>query len=241
MVDSSLPPLDAKADPKIEFFMAASHQLKSPVAIVQWCLQSILEKQDLDPTTKKLSQRALTQADAMSQMLGDMLRVFRIMHRNGGQQPALVSVDVNKLMQEILKQYEPVSASQKVRIQVGPWEQLPAVLADEAYLKQAIINVLDNALKYSPAGSSVELSAAVTKSFLEITMRDHGIGIPPAEQGRLFTEFFRGELAKEKTDNGTGLGLVLVKHILESFGGSISFTSEVGKGSVFTLKIPVQP
>jgi signal transduction histidine kinase len=237
MAKPILPPLDAKSDPKTEFFMAASHQLKSPVAIVQWCLQSIMEKQDLDADTKKLVSRALGQADGMSQLLGDMLRVFRIVHK-GSEVQTLVPVNMNKLLESSLKQEEPVALQQQVKIQVGPVEQLPLVLADEAYLKQAIINIVDNAIKYSPAGSMVEVSAEVKKGLIEITVKDHGIGIPEAEQGRLFTEFFRGELAKSKTDNGTGLGLVLVKHIVEALGGSISFTSVVGKGSEFTLRIP---
>jgi signal transduction histidine kinase len=238
MAEPVLPPLDAPSDPKTEFFMAASHQLKSPVAIVQWCLQSVLENKELDAQTKKLSERALTQADAMSQLLGDMLRVFRLMHK-GGESQVLVPVNMNKLLDEVLQQYEPVAVKQGVRVQVGPLEQLPNVLADEAFLKQAVINILDNAIKYSPSGGTVEFTAAVHEKMIQITVTDHGIGIPDAEQGRLFTEFFRGELAKEKTDNGTGLGLVLVKHILEALGGGISVSSTVGKGSTFTLRIPV--
>lgn len=218
--------------------MAASHQLKSPVAIVQWCLQSMLENKALDPETKKLAERALVQADAMSQLLGDMLRVFRMVHK-GGHNQNVVPINVNQLIEAVLQQCEPVAQQQRVRIQVGPMEQLPIVLADEAYLKQAIINVLDNAIKYSPAGAPVEIAAAERKGNIEIAITDHGIGIPEAEQGRLFTEFFRGELAKAKTANGTGLGLVLVKHILEGLGGSVTVQSVAGKGSTFTLRIPV--
>lgn len=217
--------------------MAASHQLKSPVAIVQWCLQSILEKKDLDPDTKKLVGRALGQADGMSQLLGDMLRVFRIVHKSN-QVQNLVPINFNKLLESALKQEELAAQQHQVRVQLGPIEQLPLVLADETYLKQAVINIVDNAIKYSPDGGSVEISAEVKKGFIELTVQDHGIGIPEAEQGRLFTEFFRGELAKEKTDNGTGLGLVLVKHIVESLGGSVSFVSQAGRGSAFTLRIP---
>lgn len=237
MADSIFPPLDAQSDPKTEFFMAASHQLKSPVAIVQWCLQSVLEKKELDADTRKLSQQALVQADAMSLLLADMLHVFRIVHRSS-QLESLAPVNMNKLIEDVLKQEESVAAKQEVRLEVGPMEQLPLVLADDAYLKQAIINIIDNAIKYSNVGGTVEINAEVKKGMIEIAVIDHGIGIPDAEQGRLFTEFFRGELAKGKTANGTGLGLVLVKHIAESFGGELTFTSAVGKGSTFVLRIP---
>lgn len=238
MATPALPPLDAKSDQKTEFFMTASHQLKSPVAIVQWCLQSILEKPDLDADTRKLSERALMQADAMSLLLGDMLRVFRIVHK-GSQAETLVPLNMNKVLDEVLKQEEPMALKLQVKMQVGPIEQLPLVLGDEAFLKQALINIIDNAVKYSPTGGSVSIAAEVKKGFIEFVISDHGIGIPEAEQGRLFTEFFRGELAKNKTDNGTGLGLVLVKHIIESMGGTVSFTSEVGRGTTFVLRVPV--
>jgi two-component system, OmpR family, sensor histidine kinase SenX3 len=233
-----LPPLDAQTDPKTEFFMAASHQLKSPVAIVQWCLQSALENPSLDVDTRKLIDRALGQANAMGELLGDMLRVFKIVHANGEAVQTLVPVDLTKLIHEALQEYVPIATQQGVRLVPGTIEQLPTLLGEEAYLKQAIINVIDNAIKYSSRGGSVDIAAQVRSGMIEIAVTDHGIGIPEAEQGRLFTEFFRGNLAKEKTTNGTGLGLVLVKHIVEGLGGSVSCKSQVGKGSTFLLQIP---
>lgn len=234
-------PFGIANDPKTEFFMTASHQLKSPVAIVQWCLQSILEKAALDPDTRKLAQRALTQADVMSLLLGDMLRMFRMMHQEvGAEVETLTPVNIAILLDEIMAQYEPVMLKSNVRVTLGPVENVPTILADEPYLKQAVINLIDNAIKYSPEGGVVEVDVSSKNAEVLISVRDHGIGIPEAEQGRLFSEFFRGELAKEKTENGTGLGLVLVKHIAERFGGSVSFTSEVGKGSCFVIHLPCQ-
>lgn len=220
--------------------MAASHQLKSPVAIVQWCMQSVLEKKGLDPETRKLAERALLQADAMSLLLADMLRVFRIVHKHGDAEPVLAPLDINLVLTDVIKQCEPAAQKQDVRIKLGPQEHLPMVLADEAYLKQAYINIIDNAIKYSPEHGTVEVTTQVRAGMIEVLVTDQGIGIPEAEQGRLFSEFFRGELAKEKTTNGTGLGLILVKHIMESFGGSVAFTSKVGKGSQFILRLPTK-
>jgi signal transduction histidine kinase len=240
MKKSILPPLDAHTDPKTEFFMAASHQLKSPLAIVQWCLRSVLENPDLDADTKKMLQRALIQADGMGELITDMLRVFKIVHSSAQPVQTAAPVDLNQLLEGCIKQYEPVAAQQGVRIVRGMIEQLPTVLADEAYLKQAVINVLDNAIKYSNAGGTVDITANVQKTMIEITIADHGIGIPEADQGRLFTEFFRGTIAKEKTANGTGLGLVLVKHIAEGMGGSVSCRSVAGRGTAFTIKLPTE-
>jgi two-component system, OmpR family, phosphate regulon sensor histidine kinase PhoR len=232
-----LPAFDKHSDQKTEFFMAASHQLKSPVAIVQWCLQSVLEDSALDPANRKMLSRALAQSNAMSSLLSDMLNVFRLMH---GSETALVPVDVNHVLDQVVELYKPVAERQHVRLMVGPIETLPHVLADDAYLKQAIINLVDNAIKYSNEKGKVQIEAAYAKGRISISVADSGIGIADVDQGRLFKEFFRTEVAREKTHDGTGLGLTLVRHIAERFGGDITFTSELGKGTTFVLTLPAQ-
>ena len=233
-----LPALGAKADPKIEFFMAASHQLKSPVAIIQWCLQSILEMPVLPPEVKKLTEKSLAQADGMSHLLSDMLNVFRAIH-GGGFQHDLVPVDMNIILESVFAEYQPRAEQRQIYLLKGPIEKLPPVHADATLLKQALINIVDNAIKYSTDRGRVEIGARVHNNQAEVTVSDHGIGIPEIDQDRLFTEFFRAQNAKDKTDEGTGLGLVLVKHIMESFGGSVSVQSAVGKGSRVMLIIPL--
>jgi signal transduction histidine kinase len=231
--------LKKKADKKNEFFMAASHQLKSPVAITQWCLQSILEMPSVDAKAKEMVRKSLTQANAMSQLITDMLHVFRLQDRQGKAQTYL-PVDLNALIEQVITQNEVQAHNRKVHLVRGPIEVLPPVLADQGYLRQAIINLVDNAIKYSPDGGTVTVNAGVTRDhFVEITVQDEGIGIPETEQSRLFTEFFRGEEARVVSHEGTGLGLVLVRNIVEEFGGEVSLESEFHKGSTFTVRLPV--
>lgn len=232
----SLPALDAaNVDPKVEFFLTASHQLKSPVAIMQWCLQSLTEM-PVDPAARKLVGKALEQANNMSALVADMLQVFRLMHPNSVQ--TLESVKMNPIIDAVFAQYEPVAHNKGVHLVKGELENLPIVFGREVLLKQAVINLIDNAIKYSKGGGHVTVSARTHDHMVEIHVADEGIGIAEAEQGRMFTEFFRGEEAKEVAYEGTGLGLVLVKHIMESIGGSISFKSALHKGTDFTLKMP---
>jgi signal transduction histidine kinase len=222
---------------KEEFFLAASHQLKSPVAIIQWCLQSIMENPPADPEERKYVEKALQQANSMSDLITDMLRVFRLMRSQT--EETYIQVNVNQLITEVYEQYCVVAEQRQVRLRLGPIEILPTVYADPHYLKQALINLVDNAIKYTPSGKSVEIRARqVRKKEIEFEVIDEGIGITPADQAQLFKEFFRSVAARDMIHDGTGLGLVLVKQIAEKLDGSIHVKSEFGKGSTFTLRIP---
>lgn len=230
--------LEKQDERRTEFFLAASHQLKSPVAIIQWCLQTVMEDQTIDPKVREMVLKSLMQANAMSQLITDMLHIFRLGSKKG-KKDTYTSVDVNKLIGEIAAQYEVVAHKQGVHLIKGPLETVPAVFADEPYLKQAILNLVDNAIKYSRKDGHVTVTSSLAKDgFIEVKVADQGIGIAQAEISKLFTEFFRGQEAQEVAHDGTGLGLVLVKHVIEEFGGQVLLDSELHKGSVFTIRLP---
>jgi len=222
-----------------EFFMAASHQLKSPVAIMQWCLQTILESGAIDAKSRDLVLKTVNQAGIMNQLITDMLHVFRLTYRQEEKAQYYSFVDINATLVEVFAQYEVVAHQRHVHLVKGPSEVLPPVYVEESFLKQAMINLVDNAIKYSDSGDEVTVSTHLAKdNFAEIIVEDQGIGIPEAEQSQLFKEFFRGEEAQARTYEGTGLGLVLVKHVAEEFGGSIVVHSTLHKGSRFILRLP---
>jgi signal transduction histidine kinase len=230
-----LPALDAPVvDPKVEFFLTASHQLKSPVAIIQWCLQSMTELQNLDPEAKKLVQKSLEQANSMSSLIGDMLQVFRLM--NGKHTTTAEPVNLNELLDEVISGHELIAHNRGIHLVKGEIEHLPVVYGTKNLVKQCILNLVDNAIKYTKPGGRVEVKAVVENGAATIHVVDQGIGIPETEQGRLFTEFFRGEEAKEVAYEGTGLGLVLVKHIMESMGGEVKFNTKLHQGTDFYLR-----
>jgi signal transduction histidine kinase len=216
------------------FFMAASHQLKSPVAIAQWCIQSVLENKQLPPDDASYLEKAVVQLDAMSHLIADMLHMFRV-----DAERTLVQVELNPLLEEILVQYAPVAERKGVRLVRTNIETVPTVLGDAGYLKQALLNLVDNAIKYSASGTTVGIELVHETHSVRYSVTDQGIGISDLDQQKLFTEFFRTEEARKVAHDGTGLGLVLVKRIVEQYGGSVHLTSEAGKGSVFTLEFPV--
>lgn len=223
---------------KTEFFLAASHQLKSPVAIIQWCLQSVMELGRVDNKSNEMVRKAMNQANIMSQLIADMLHVFHLMNRKGSERE-FSQVNINQLLRQVLEDYEPIAHMKGVHLVKGPMEVLPKVLAEEPYLKQVFVNLIDNAIKYSSSGGTVSVSCQVAKGgYAEIVVQDNGIGISEVDQAKLFTEFFRTPEAREITSEGTGLGLVLVKRIVEEFGGEVKVKSALHKGSVFTVRLP---
>ena len=121
---------------------------------------------------------------------------------------------------------------------VGIDAELPAIRGDREALSRALWNLLENAAKYSPCESPIRLFAQRTGSTVVLGVQDHGIGIPVAEQQRVFQKFVRGDEAKRAGIRGVGVGLALVKRVAEAHGGTVGLTSAVGAGSTFTLVLP---
>ncbi len=118
-------------------------------------------------------------------------------------------------------------------------QPVPSVLGDAQWLKQALINLLDNALRYTPTGGAVTIRLQAVGQEVTVEVEDTGHGIEPENIPHLFERFYRTDWARAKDSAGTGLGLPIVKEIMDAHGGSISVTSEVNKGSAFTLRLPV--
>src|SRR5213078_3615652 len=112
---------------------------------------------------------------------------------------------------------------------------------DRRQLVSALFNMLDNAVKYSEPGSSVNVTVAASGGDVEIAVRDHGIGIPSRDIDRIFERFYRVDRARSRETGGTGLGLAIVRHVATNHGGSVSVTSQEGSGSTFTLRLPAGP
>ena len=120
-----------------------------------------------------------------------------------------------------------------------PAEPLPQVFANRDRIKQVLINLLDNAFKYTPVEGQIRLSVWLEGNWVKIAVADTGIGIPQSELGRIFERFYRVDKARSRAGGGTGLGLAIVKHIVEGHGGRIEVESSLNQGSVFSFTLPV--
>ncbi|NJL16147.1 MAG: hypothetical protein HC938_02050 [Nitrospira sp.] len=149
----------------------------------------------------------------------------------------LVPLALEPLIQEIVDELMLLADDRQITLRFEP-HPVPAVLGDAQWLKQALINLLDNALQYTPASGSVTIRLQTVNQEVSVAVEDTGHGIEPEHIPHLFERFYRTDWARAKDTAGTGLGLPIVKEIMEAHGGGISVTSEVNIGSVFTLRLP---
>lgn len=219
-----------------EFFGTAAHQLKTPVAVIQWCLQTALESKDLKGHDRDMVMKAVRQADALGELIGELSHFHRVTNHMAAIN--MVRVDLRLSLEKAIMHGALVAEKSGMRLVSGPIERDAQVLADEILLEQALINLIDNAVKYSNEGGLIEVKLEVSKGRAFVTVRDHGIGIAPAEQDQIFVEFYRGAQGRKHAPEGSGMGLALAKKIAEEFGGDIMLESKLGKGSTFTLSLP---
>ena len=218
---------------------ALVHELRHPLSSSKTYIDILL-----DGAAGKLSvrqrdllhraSRSLTHLEAIISTFGqlDEIESRRIELR-------MEAVNVSETVSDPLASLEALANEKQVEFRLCGLDGLAPVMADQQLLTQVLTNLIGNAVKFSNGGKTVEVEGRVEGDEVHITVRDHGIGISKADQKRLFTHFFRGSAAVRRRIRGTGLGLVIAKALVEAMGGRIWFESRVGKGSAFSLSMPV--
>ena len=235
--NSSLQELDAVKD---EFISVASHQLRTPLTIVDGFLSNLLEGVygEFNREQRKAIELTRDRLHLIRGLVSDLLNLSRM--EAGRFFIDRTLVDLNKVVEEEVSQLKIKASEQNRKIHYrAPENPLPAILVDEQKTRQVIMNLIDNAIVYSPSGGVVKVSLKMIGHQLVLEVADHGIGVPEAEQSKLFAKFFRASNAKKQRIDGTGIGLYLVKRVIEEQGGSIIFSSKEGEGSVFGFRLPV--
>ncbi len=234
---SRLAELEAR---KSRFMRVAAHQLRAPLSAIHSLLNVVLRSYEAIGEEKRLEmvRRAENRTRLMLDLLADLLALSRLRDaRDEARHRELVAVD--ELVARAIELYSPQAEEKNqkfvVRLEAGE----ARVLAERDSLRDVFVNLISNAVKYTPEGGSVTVATSADNSRVVCEIADTGIGIPLEDQEHLFEEFFRASNAREFAQEGTGLGLSIVKEIVESHGGQITCESEPGKGTRFTVTLPL--
>ena len=208
-----------------------SHQTKTPVANIL-LYASLLAEEDLPPEQAAQAATLRQQAEKLAFLIGGLVKASRL--ETGILTTAPEAGPVGALLGDAVRQAAPAAEKKGIRLEVVPFSGQARF--DKKWTGEALFNVVDNAVKYTPAGGTVTLSATTYELFCRIDVADTGPGIPEEEQAAIFGRFRRGKAARDQ--EGVGIGLYLAREILRRQGGYIKVSSQPGEGSVFSLYLP---
>ncbi len=229
------------AQMKNEFVSTVSHELRTPLTSIKGYVDLILDGDagDINEIQQEFLGIVKENSDRLVELINDMLDISRI--ESGRIHFKVQPLALDDVIEGAVDTFKAVLQQTGRTIRVSVPEELPPVAADPDRVGQVLINYISNALKYSPNGGEVTVSARQFGDFVRISVRDHGLGISREDQKRLFTKFYRVDSALTRDIGGTGLGLSICKSIIELLGGEIGVKSRSGQGSTFWFTLPVAP
>jgi len=214
-----------------------THEMKTPLTAIKG-MSEVMMKFDPGAEKRREMNAAVNEAtERMTRMIDDYLDLTRL--ESGARELRLAWRKVESLIEQNLLLLDPVATRRGVTLVRKFAPDLPPIFADADLLTRALTNLVANAIKYSPADTEVVISARAGEDNLFIAVADHGYGIPPEHQASIFEKFFRVPRVEDAETPGTGLGLALVREIAELHGGRVTVDSEIGAGSIFTLRLPL--
>jgi len=213
-----------------------AHELRTPLSTIKGSVEGLMDGV-LEPTEANLHQ-IYREADRMQRLVGDLQELSRV--EAGAFEVHRRSAEVNELISSAAERLAGQFDEKGVQLKIDLPAKLPAVDADPDRIGQVLLNLLGNALQYTPSGRAVEVHARQRDQVMEIEVRDEGIGIPAEHLPHVFTRFYRADRSRSRAGGGSGIGLTIAKHLVEAHGGRIwASSSEPGKGSSFTFTLPL--
>lgn len=222
---------------RTDFVANISHELKTPVGALA-VLAEALSSADQPEVVERLAGKMVQEAHRASRTIDDLLELSRI--ELGGEAVRDV-LTVSLVIAESVDRARPLAEARSIDIRVDEPNERMRLLGDRRQLVSAFGNLVENAVKYSERGSRVEVGANSNGTWVDLEVRDFGIGIPARDLDRIFERFYRVDRARSRETGGTGLGLAIVRHVASNHGGEVRVQSIEGEGSTFTLRIPAAP
>ncbi len=226
------------ADYRRAFIGNVSHELKTPIFSIQGYAETLLEGALENPdVNRRFIERIVRNADRLSSLTSDLIEISRI--ESGELKMHFVPFGLYDIVSEIFDSLEPNAAKNQIRMRASIPSDLPHVSGDPQHIRQALVNLLDNAIKYTDAGGEVKISAQTQNGSVLIAVSDTGIGIAKKYIPRVTERFFRIDKSRSRSAGGTGLGLAIVKHILAAHQQNLRVSSKPDVGSTFRFQLPV--
>jgi len=223
---------------KSDFVANVSHELKTPLALIRLFAETLeLGRVPGEEKAKQYYRIINKESQRLTQLINNILDFSRI--EAGRKQYRFVPTDLSRIVREVVEAYRFPIEKDGFTLEVEVAEDLPEVEIDPEAIEQALLNLVNNAIKYSPDQKYIRLEVRRDGERILIAVRDKGIGVAKADQKRIFEKFYRAENTLVHTTKGSGLGLALVQHIMEAHGGAVELESAPGVGSTFTLVLPL--
>ncbi len=221
-----------------DFVANVSHEFKTPLTAIQGFAETLLEGAlDDQEHRARFVEIIRDHAVRLARLTDDLLKLSQI--EAGRMELELCDVNLADLVAACVETLRFQAKKKNHEIEMHLPAYLPSVTADASRLREVLINLLENAVQYTPPGGHIEVRAERVEDLVVVTVADNGIGIPQAEQERIFERFYRVDSARSREAGGTGLGLSIARHIVEAHGGKIWLESAVGQGSRFHFSVPI--
>ena len=223
------------AQERRNFLLSITHELKSPISSIRLVLETFL-KRDLEKNQiNQLSGTALEETERLTTLVEDLLLAAKMENHY---QPVLESVNAIDLIDQLVERLR--GKFPKAEFSFLYDEKIPNILADKTGLTSITLNLLENAVKYSPAPAKIDVEARLKDSFLSLKFADQGYGVSEKEKKKIFRKFYRTGSEDTRSTKGTGLGLYIVKEIVEAHQGKITIKDNQPRGSIFKIKLPLK-
>ncbi|HEX8369081.1 MAG TPA: ATP-binding protein [Pyrinomonadaceae bacterium] len=215
-----------------------SHELRTPITSIQGFAELLLADETIHEEAREFLTIIAGESQRLSKMLSTFLSVSNL-EQSDKREFFKTPVKLDTVVSEVVGDLQETAKRKRIRLVEQSNAHLPPIAADKSLITRAVSHLIDNAIKYSPERTSVIISTILESEFLRVIVEDRGYGIPKTEQEKIWQKFYRvARAGQDKEEESTGLGLSLVKEIVEQHGGEVSVESEVGQGSKFSLKLP---
>jgi signal transduction histidine kinase len=222
---------------KTDFVSSVSHELRTPLTSIRAYTATILRDRNITDKTKyDFLAVILEETERLTNLVNQLLEVSHL--ESGTVRIVRESVDIPAVVEQVVTALELLAQDKNIQLETDVCDQLPILLGDKDKIQSIISNLLSNAIKFTPQGGRVSVSVRQQTDELLIRVSDTGVGIPREELPRIFERFYRGRRTSEQV-KGTGLGLAIVKELVTMHGGRVGVESEPGRGTTFTVVLPV--